>query len=695
VTYFIDLREETDKEAALRIAVGAFREFTDSEPRMVDPALFAGIPGSPFVYNMPLALLELAGRGSTLVALGAKARQGFGASTRFHRLWWEVPPVSLGQGLRWWWLAHGTPPAPFYKPTYFVALWDKAGRESKADVAHRYPYLKGNYGFKIQAEDWYGRPGLCYGKRTNEFTAQILPAGHMFSFEGTAIHQSVHTETVWSLLGVLNSSPVRAWLNATCAQHKTYSYVNTLPLPTLLDSRLGELARGGWANRLRVAQAQFVGNQFLLPALLSEEGGTLEEREQAWCEKLARLQQDFRDCMLAIDKTALRLFDIDVAELPSLRSSHEIPSADQDDADAISEEEEEGQEDIGEEATLAHDLYSSLLEWCVGVAFGRFDLRLATGERELPPDPEPFDPLPACSPGMLKNAAELPADAAPPGYPIAIPEDGILVDDPGHPADLARRIEQIFDVLNRERGHAWLTEACEAVGSDVRTWLARSCFEGHLKHHSKGSRKAPVFWQLGTKSRHYSVWLYYPRATQDTLYRILNDYVTPKLRHEEQRLVELTQTAGGNPTARQRKELAAQEDLVDELRSFRADVEGVAPMWKPAMDDGVMLNVAPLWRLLDATRSWQREAKKKWTELGEGKYDWARWAMHLWPERVVPKCATDRSLAIAHGLEEVLWEEDGDGRWTAKDLSSADLQRLIAKRSSPAVQAALQSLMNA
>ena len=37
--------------------------------------------------------------------------------------------------------------------------------------------------------------------------------------------------------------------------------------------------------------------------------------------------------------------------------------------------------------------------------------------------------------------------------------------------------------------------------------------------------------------------------------------------------------------------------------------------------------------------------------------------MHLWPERVVPKCADDRSLAIAHGLENAFWEEDDDGKW--------------------------------
>ena len=69
--------------------------------------------------------------------------------------------------------------------------------------------------------------------------------------------------------------------------------------------------------------------------------------------------------------------------------------------------------------------------------------------------------------------------------------------------------------------------------------------------------------------------------------------------------------------------------------------------------------MAPLWRLVPQHKPWQKELKSKWDELVAGKYDWAHLAMHLWPERVVPKCATDRSLAIAHGLEDVFWTEDG------------------------------------
>jgi hypothetical protein len=56
------------------------------------------------------------------------------------------------------------------------------------------------------------------------------------------------------------------------------------------------------------------------------------------------------------------------------------------------------------------------VRWAVGVAFGRFDWRLATGERDAPPEPDPFDPLPAKSPGMLPGRRRtLPCASGHPG----------------------------------------------------------------------------------------------------------------------------------------------------------------------------------------------------------------------------------------------------------------------------------------
>ena len=51
-----------------------------------------------------------------------------------------------------------------------------------------------------------------------------------------------------------------------------------------------------------------------------------------------------------------------------------------------------------------------------------------------------------------------------------------------------------------------------------------------------------------------------------------------------------------------------------------------------------------------------KEPKKYWEELQEGKYDWSHIAYQLWPERVKELCKRDKSVAIAHGKED-LYEE--------------------------------------
>ena len=124
------------------------------------------------------------------------------------------------------------------------------------------------------------------------------------------------------------------------------------------------------------------------------------------------------------------------------------------------------------------------------------------------------------------------------------------------------------------------------------------------------------------------------------------------------------------------------------------EVKRVAPLWNPHLDDGVVLTMAPLWRLVPQHKAWQKELRSRWDELCAGKYDWAHVAMHLWPERVVPQCAKDRSLAIAHGLEDVFWiEGDDDGKWMARPEPTQPIDEVVKGRTSSAVKAALASLL--
>ena len=188
------------------------------------------------------------------------------------------------------------------------------------------------------------------------------------------------------------------------------------------------------------------------------------------------------------------------------------------------------------------------------------------------------------------------------------------------------------------------------------------------------------------------MWLYAHRVSTDSLFQILNDVIVPKLAVEERRLTQLRQDAGADPTASQRKAIDTQERFLAELHEFREELEAVAPLWAPDLNDGAVIVLAPLWRLFAYHRPWSSELKKHWQKLAKGDYDWAQLAMRLWPSRVVPKCAKDRSLAISHGLEDVFWVQDPDNedKWLPRQIPATSIDQLIAQHHNPATTAALQ-----
>jgi hypothetical protein len=270
----------------------------------------------------------------------------------------------------------------------------------------------------------------------------------------------------------------------------------------------------------------------------------------------------------------------------------------------------------------------------------------------------------------------------------------ILVDDEGHPSDV---ISTIFDVLS-QAGVSDPAQAADDIGllaqlnGGLRSWLSREFFKGHISAYSASQRKAPVYRQISVPSARYSIWIYFHSVTQDTFYTVQRTFLVPKIAHEEKRLAGLKDSAGANPSAHERKQIAAVESLLVELHAFLEEVKCITPIWNPVLDDGVLLTMAPLWRLFPHQKPWQKELKNKWDDLAAGKFDWARIAMKFWPERVLPKCATDRSLAVAHELEDILWQEGDDGKWSPRKNPKRLIDELVLERTSVAIKAALKGL---
>jgi hypothetical protein len=161
-------------------------------------------------------------------------------------------------------------------------------------------------------------------------------------------------------------------------------------------------------------------------------------------------------------------------------------------------------------------------------------------------------------------------------------------------------------------------------GHDLRPYLRSQFFDFHIKRYSKSRRKAPIYWLLQSAKKNYSLWLYYQRLDKDLLFKALVNYVEPKIRLEEGKFEGLrTQRADAGTSGREAKQLERQLDrqeaFLAELHDFHDKLRHAADLGlEPDLNDGVILNIAPLWELVP----W-KEAKATWDELLAGKYEWS------------------------------------------------------------------------
>ena len=151
-----------------------------------------------------------------------------------------------------------------------------------------------------------------------------------------------------------------------------------------------------------------------------------------------------------------------------------------------------------------------LLSYLVGAAFGRWDVRIGIDPSLAPPPAELFDDLPVCPPAMLAGSDGFPATEIPADYPIRVPVERLLVDEPGHTWDIDGAVVEIARAL-LDDADAVLSEALEIVGrKTLRDYLRKQFFKDHLARYSKSRRKAPIYWPLTVPSKNWGVWVYAP-----------------------------------------------------------------------------------------------------------------------------------------------------------------------------------------
>lgn len=627
---FLRLLSVEDKAEALARAVAATRQGTalDTVIHLVDPDEFEQVPGSPFAYWVSerirhlFAVLQPFESENREVRLGDHPSDDF----RYLRLFWEVPADSSSHDWRCY--SKGGSYSPYYADVHLLVDWD-ASRQTYRDFYGR----PGRASERPSNYQYFFRPSLTWPRRTTSgMSVRIQPAGCVFSDKAP----SAFVDEIPTWLGLLQSAAFSALagiqLAAADAAARSYEVgiIQQTPVPSLSRSQriqLSELALHCVDLKRTVDTANEVSHLFQIPSLLQTKGDVLVRRADSWQLRITETHQQLAEYQRNIDDIAFRLYGIEGEDRQAIEAkvgSTRALAGDEED------EMERWEESEQEPSTTDHrHMTADLLSYFVGCAFGRWDVRYATGERSAAELPEPFGPLPVCALGELTGADGLPLRKSPPSYPLRVDWEGLLVDDPDHNDDIVRRVRDVFELIWQKRAEEIEREACELLGVKTlcdyfRKLAAVGFWTDHIKRYSKSRRKAPIYWYLRSSKGNYAIWLYYHRLDKDVLFKALLNYVEPKLRLEENNLAQLKQRrevvgTTGREGKQLERDLDKQESFLSELYDFRDKLKRAADLnLEPDLNDGVVLNIAPLWELVP----W-KEAEKYWKELIAGKYEWS------------------------------------------------------------------------
>ena len=680
---FIRLLNDTDRPAGLLAATGAHRsDMHDDRVFQVALSDFTAVPGWPVAYWMGAALRRLFADHPSLEGRGAEVRQGLatGDDFRFVRAFWEVDPSRIARsrdetrtGRRWVPFAKGGEYSPYWADIHLVVDWQDDGERLRASDDAR-----------AQNTQYFFRPGLTWPERTTSgFGPRILPAGAVFSHVGHGAFPLADSGAMLAFLtsrlcdALLAASLGSADSTTSGSPAKRYSVGSVQRLPWLSALEVGSSVSSAGLRVAELRRKEDYGDEttrlFQVPSVLrrlcdgssvheaaTDEMAVAGERHLHILELTRTLEEDLHD-VAHIDDEATIYIDDEVGSHPA--SFDEGPIDDSEmcrllsgSIDRVIDEliERRGGSSAIAKLTyvadrrlevIAHGLQrapsqietfrrerrilphgepaasaASVLSYLVGLAFGRWDARVAGVS-----DPEMgslFDPVPIHPPGMLLNDGR-PARTTPAGYELDLPPEQILLDQPGHTGDIVERVTAAASLLVEEADRLFDDLMSHLDGRDLRHQMRRHFFKEHLTRYTKSRRKAPIYWPLYTPSGHWGVWVYAPSLRRETLYAI-EAAASARLQSAQAEMNRLAHILSDGATGRSAREAAdaleTEQQLAEELAAFRREAERVAALgWVPDLDDGIVLCAAPLASLFLA---WPEAAKQR-DSVRAGKYPWA------------------------------------------------------------------------
>lgn len=610
------------------------------------------IPSNPFVYWITKSIREL----FTGNLLGDVATPRNGNQTcdnfRFLRFWWEVGMINIHfnctsnseamkSNLKWYPYLKGGEYNKWYGNLDHVVNYLNNGSEMR-----EFRVLVGQSN-SLNAEEYYFTEGITYSFLTvSEISARFLPIGFIFDMAGSSIFP--FNIDVFLLLGIINS--------------KVFSYLINLISPTV-NYQVGDLIRvpirfqdisneikdsiivlskdsveikrnreqedeqswefkspSNWLNGIRddlnksrtLILNESKINRFIyaLYSISDSDQHIIEEQMNIIADKLKKIE--------AIDKDELKI-------IKSYFLEKQVPTILLDDS-----EEEEPTDDDQEKRKGKQSRYLTFEEICLASGFHPETVCNYIVENKLEREEERYELAVrwiSYAIGILMGRFNYEG--------IEADDDGICVLDEGHNDDLPKNVYQALEILLNEKEAKEVVETINEGLTDnpidvLRKFLNRKFF---ITWHIPMYKKRPVYWLLQSSKKNYGFYLYNLKLNNTSLYQMVEKYINPKIQLEKnsyQSLFVQRDTVTDSKEKRRIENLLSKsEELAGELEEFKKNVQEVIDLkFQPDIDDGVILNMAPLYKLIP----W-KEPEKFYKELQKGNYEWSTVSKQLFQKK--------------------------------------------------------------
>jgi hypothetical protein len=676
IDYFVDLGSEV-LDAMVETGAGVFRKemflnpiyyrltkFSDKQENLVKlvnektfnpnvystkTTIFKNISNSPLCYWIDEKTIELFNSVQKFKDHNNGAFAGLATTDnfRFCLNFWELNPSNNGimkSNRKWFGLVIGDGSTRYYVELGQVVNWKNNGEEIKNHILGKGVSITK----RVVGESIYFQPGISWPYRTAYFKPHFIPKDFILSSSRylavqSDVNELMITTSLWNSqyfdycikLSMEADSGNPKFINGT---------VNQLPNPKLpeeIENKLAYISFQQFKNVKEIYRTDSASISFSSNRLLH--GESLLSSINSYLAFISQIKSRYLDGLVLLNNIVYDYFNINKDEQELVK----------DIVTKVGNEDEGKIFDLNPKELLDR-IFSILVDCC----FGRWDMRLLKFWNEEWSDEDIFKAR-HHSPFLLGQAegvldlilAEYHKDIEQiwkQPYPIECLKEN------SSSRDIVSKLKEVIAYFWPASPSRIEFEILDHFGvSKIESIFnnPNKFFDAHLKDYTRNKRLSPLYWPISTASSSFTIWLYYPKIDDQTLFKVVNNFVIP----EQQEVAEQIKKLEKNPNLdnKGKRELLDYQNLFHELKDMEKDLLGVTALpYKPNHDDGVLITAAPLFKFFRHSK-WKKSTEECWKALQKGEFDWAHLAFSIWPERVTKKCKKDMSMAIAHGLEEI------------------------------------------